>query len=207
MEGLPASLAYDLGQRLRWARHRAGRTLADVAAQTGVSTSTLSRMELGRGGATPLGIWELVATDLGIDLLQATTEDLDTLAGALELLVAEGDWRLTAREAEYVWFDRPSRVNSWRPRPVRAAPRLVVGIVPLLTAPAVAFARLRDRLDETRRTGPPGAGIGGLLVVWRTSHNLRRAAPGDRRRSHGPWVAALRSPDGRIPMSHGLVWI
>ena len=200
-------VAYDLGQRLRTARYRAHRTLAEVAEETGVSTSTLSRMELGHGGSTPLGNWVLVASSFGVDLLQPPAEGVDELVAAIEHLIADAEWTPIARDGAYVWFDRPPRRNPWLPHSVRPAQRIVLGVVPLLTDQRMAFERLRVRLRETRRSGPPGVDIGGLLVVRRTTNNLRRASPQDRRRSHGPWMAALRSKDGRLPVSQGLVWM
>lgn len=210
MDGLASmadDLAYDLGQRLRTARFRAKRTLAEVAEVTGVSTSTLSRMELGQGGSTPLSTWVCVASSLGVDLLEPPRERVDELVGAIEHLIADAEWTPVARDGTYVWFDRPPRRNPWPPHSVRPAQRIVVGVVPLLTDQRTAFERLRVRLRETRRSGPPGVDVGGLLVVRRTTNNLRRASPEDRHRSHGPWMAALRSTDGRLPVSQGLVWL
>ncbi|GAA4147938.1 XRE family transcriptional regulator [Actinomadura keratinilytica] len=62
-----------VGSRLRAIRKRRGATLAEVAAQTGVSVSTLSRLEAGRRRPT---------LDLLLPLAQAYRVQIDELIGA-----------------------------------------------------------------------------------------------------------------------------
>jgi transcriptional regulator with XRE-family HTH domain len=73
-----------VGPRLRDLRNRRGRTLADVAAQTAISVSTLSRLESGLRRPT---------LDLLLPLAQAYRVPLDDLVGA----TASGDPRVHPR--------------------------------------------------------------------------------------------------------------
>jgi transcriptional regulator with XRE-family HTH domain len=73
-----------VGPRLRDLRNRRGRTLADVAEQTGISVSTLSRLESGLRRPT---------LDLLLPLAQAYRVPLDDLVGA----PASGDPRVHPR--------------------------------------------------------------------------------------------------------------
>lgn len=76
MDGMPDEIENVLdtvGPRLRALRRRRGSTLAEVAAATGISTSTLSRLESGRRRAT---------LELLLPLARAYGVPLDDLVGA-----------------------------------------------------------------------------------------------------------------------------
>src|SRR3712207_5825767 len=70
LEAQPDALV-EYGRRLRRARARSRKSQRDVAASVGISQSTLSRMESGRGGGIGFGIWLEVARVVGLDLAQA----------------------------------------------------------------------------------------------------------------------------------------
>lgn len=54
-----------IGERIRWARHRSGMTLADVSKATGMTAAALSRIELGQAQPRPTTMRRL-ATALGV---------------------------------------------------------------------------------------------------------------------------------------------
>jgi transcriptional regulator with XRE-family HTH domain len=57
-----------LGASIRSARRRRRLRQADVAARVGVSRSTISRVELGRGSGLPIGAWLAIADAVGLPL-------------------------------------------------------------------------------------------------------------------------------------------
>lgn len=75
-DGPAAGLVDGIGPRLRGIRHRRGLTLAELADETGISISTLSRLESGRRRAS---------LDLLLRLAEAHRASLDDLVGAPQL--------------------------------------------------------------------------------------------------------------------------
>ena len=197
---------HEMGRALRDARIRRRWRLVDVAGATGLSTSALSRMELGQAGAAPIRDWVEVAALLGVGCFQVPGEDVAVLIGSLAAIMVPGGWVETGRHGAITWFDRSGdwitslRTTRW------PAERLVVHVVSVLTDLRASFDTLADAVSTVAVTTPAGVVVGGVLVVQRTTNNRRRASP-ERRRSHPMWSAALRTPRVRVPVARGLVWL
>lgn len=209
MDRTPDDVAFELGLRLRRARFRVGMTLEEIAASTGVSRSTQSRMELGRGAVVPLATWVTVASAVGLDLVLAGELDAGALPAAFIRLAARGGWAATRVGPDGAWLDRPVRPGHPRiPRVQAPAERVVVRVVRIVTDLGAERRRLQGQVREARQDGPAGVVVEGLLVVVRTSNNIRRLGrPVNLRRSSARWMMALASPSALMPPLAGLVWI
>jgi transcriptional regulator with XRE-family HTH domain len=94
------AFAAALGRRVRRARYQARKSQPAVADEVGISQSTVSRMELGRGGTVPLATWERVCEAVGLDLSAVAHTPFRLEAYAIHLrchrlvadLAAEGGW-------------------------------------------------------------------------------------------------------------------
>ena len=203
----PDVVAVDLGRRVRAGRLHSGRTLADVAIETGVSPSTQSRVELGRGGGVSLATWVRLGDAAGVALFDDGPDDLGVYPAALTRLVSRGGWTLVGRAGVTLWFDRPSRAVPGLRNVQRPAERVVVRLLRTLTAVGHELERLRDDIEAARSAAPPGMEINGTIVVVRTSATLRTAKAQELGRSHIAWVSALRSAESRMPMTRGWVWM
>jgi transcriptional regulator with XRE-family HTH domain len=73
---LTASVAVSLGRAVRAARTRLHLTQAAVGARLGVHQTTISRIELGRGGPFPLGLWIGLGVALGRPIAISFTRPL-----------------------------------------------------------------------------------------------------------------------------------
>ena len=203
----PDDVAVDLGRRVRSGRLQSCRTLADVAIETGVSPSTQSRVELGRGGGVSLATWVRLGDAAGVALFDDEPDDLGVYPAALTRLVSRGGWAPAGRENETLWFDRPSRAVPGLRNVQRPAERAVIRLLRTLTHVGYELGRLRDDIEAARSIAPPGMAINGAIVVVRTSATLRTAKAHDLGWSHIAWVSALRSEEGRLPMTRGWVWM
>lgn len=209
MDRTPDDVAFDLGLRLRRARFQVGMTLDEVAASTGVSRSTQSRMELGRGASVPLATWVTVAGAVGLDLVPATVIDAGALPAAFIRLAARGGWAATRVGPDGAWLDRPARPgHPGIPRVQAPAERVVVRVVRIVTDIGAERRRLQAQLRDARQDGPAGVVMEGLLVVVRASNNIRRLGrPVNLRRSSARWIMAMASPTALMPPLSSLVWI
>ncbi len=105
----PSGIAQALdhvGQRLRQVREQRGLTLTDVAAQTGISKSTLSRLENGQ---------RRPSLELLLPLAQLYRVPLDDLVGAPE--VGDPRIRLKPRRVNgrtVLALTRPGGVQAWK---------------------------------------------------------------------------------------------
>lgn len=203
----PHDVAVDLGCRVRSGRLHLGRTLADVAVETGVSASTQSRVELGRGGGVSLATWVRLGDAAGVALFVDEPDDLGVYPASLTRLVSRGGWVLAGHAGSTLWFDRPSRAVPGLRNVQRPAERVVVRLVRTLTDVDHELERLRDDIEAARSAAPPGVAINGTIVVVRTTATLRTAKSRGLGPSHLGWVSALRSEDGRMPLSRGWVWM
>lgn len=106
-EAEPIAAALDqVGPRLRRVRDRRGLTLAKAAEQTGISTSTLSRLETGQ---------RKPSLELLLPLAQLYGVPLDDLVGAPE--VGDPRIRLKARRVNgrtVVPLTRPGGIQAWK---------------------------------------------------------------------------------------------
>jgi transcriptional regulator with XRE-family HTH domain len=206
MTGLTAEVAFDLGKRIREGRLRRGMRQLDVEAATGVSTSTISRMELGHGMATPLGAWLDVASAVGVDLFSVPADPDRIYRAAIAMALAGGGWRMGGRRG-IVWFDRAARQDP-RLRNLRLpAERVVVRIARVVTQLDVEFDRLEASVREVRATSPPGLVVQGALILIRTSATVRRVGRRWTGRSTPGWISAFRSSLARIPPRAGSIWL
>jgi transcriptional regulator with XRE-family HTH domain len=140
-----------VGPRLRALRRDRGLTLADVAARTGVSQSTLSRLESGRRRAT---------LELLLPLARAYDVPLDDLVGAPRT----GDPRVHLKPIRRFGMTfvplsrRPGGVHAFkllihaRPEPLGPTPQTHAGYEWLY----VLTGRLRLVLGDRDLTLPPG---------------------------------------------------
>ena len=196
------------GRRLRDARLRRDRSMADVGAATGVSRSTQSRMELGRGGGVALETWVRLAADLGVDLFASVDDRAPAYRSALIRLAASGGWRATGLHGRALWLDRPAR-NATRARVRYQAPaeRAVIHIAGVLTDFEAEWRWLRQAVGVASDETPPGTVVAGLLVIIRSSDNLRRSTNGRWRRSTWRWLSALQEPRSLLPDQPGVAWL
>jgi helix-turn-helix protein len=189
----------------------------EVAARANVSQSTISRMELGRGGSISLESWGAVAEAVGCRLTADLVSDARAEeAGAAAQVVRRchaligdtaraGGWtavtEVTADVVETVL------VRSFR---AEVAVVRVWDAIAGIDAAALAFVRAVQREFEDRADPTT---VGGLVVALHTMENRRRVAesravlmdvvPG----SGSRWLAALRSPRTAMPTSAGLLWV
>jgi transcriptional regulator with XRE-family HTH domain len=208
MARTPEDVAADLGRRLREARLKHGRTLDDVAASTGVSRSTQGRMELGRGGGVALDTWATLVAELDVDLFGPIDDRLTAYRAAVVRLAERGGWRATELHGRGVWLDRPARdVHRGLGRYQAPAERAVIQFVTVLTDFDVEWRWLRQAVGAAWDVTPPGTVVAGLLVIVRSSANLRRSTHGWWRRSTWPWLRALQEPTGLMPDRPGVAWL
>jgi transcriptional regulator with XRE-family HTH domain len=206
MDQLPDEVAFNLGRRLRDARLRRGLTLAEVAIESGISTSAVSRMELGNGAAAPLAAWVAVARTVAVRLFPSFRDDTDVYLAAVTNLMAIGGWEVGGRSSDGDWFDRPARPNPHFRHVQDPHERVVVRIVRTLTNLDVERYRLVAAVHGVAIAAPQGVAVAGLLVVPRSTNNRRRARSIHRLSTSG-WILALRSSEARMPLRPGVVWL
>lgn len=199
-------IAFDLGRRVRNARLRRGMTQDEVAIVTGLSTSAVSRMELGSGASSPLAAWIVVAETVGINLLHAPRPDTHVYLAAVTNLLAIGGWQRSTDSNDGTWFDRPARPNRHLRHVQEPHERVLVRIIPTVTDLRIDVDRLVEAVGESIESAPLGSAAEGLLVVPRTTNNRRRARAIQPLSSMG-WIPALRSSESRMPRYRGVVWL
>jgi len=213
-EARTVALAYTLGVRLRRTRLRSGMTQSGVAAISGISQPTISRMELGRGSGVPLASWVAVASVLGIDLLGPPDTGHGFGRPAILAVAQDGGWTPVATRGSTTIIDRPPRRVPGVDRPrVVAGERACVLVVDCVTDVDEIVTFAESLLRATQRGAPDGWRVASLVVVRRTAANRRRltesrttveAAYPD---SGSAWIGALRSTTSTMPTRPGLVWI
>jgi transcriptional regulator with XRE-family HTH domain len=105
------------GLVVRRARLRRGWTQRELGERTGVSTSVLSRMELGQGWNVPLGTWASVAVALDIDLGPGDDRRAAWGVDAVIALATTGGWVRDRRRPDLVLRRDPRlAAGLWRPR-------------------------------------------------------------------------------------------
>jgi len=209
------ALAARLGARLRRARFALRKTQREVAAEAGVSQSTISRVELGHGGLVPLATWERIAAADGVDLSVAfrtpARERSDELVMRCHRMVAD----LAGRGGWSAWTiampDDPALTETILERPERREVA-IVRAWDVLGDVEAGIAALRERLDGERIARDDGWVIGGAVVVAATGANRRRltetGAPVARAFSlrGDDWLAALGKSRVPIPDALGMIW-
>jgi hypothetical protein len=207
------TVAVGLGRRLRRARLAVGWTQDDLAGRVGVSRFVISRMELGRGGSVPFGVWVVVSTALGLDLFAPDREDGRFGVATLIALSATGGWRCVRRSGSVLWLDRAPRLERPFGRPwMTVAQRAVARLQDVATDVAHDLTSIMMEVRRARADAVPGTAVAGLLVVRRTSDNKRRLTEsriGERLlpRTSALWMAALTSTEAPMPVNLGVVWM
>jgi DNA-binding XRE family transcriptional regulator len=206
MDRSPGDIAFDLGRRLRDARIHCGLTQEQVGRASGLSTSTVSRMELGHGAAVSLAAWVTVADVVGAAVIETSRGGADMHLDAVSRLMAIGGWVLAGRTTADAWFDRPVRPNTTFRHVQLPAERAVVRIVRTVTDLDVERDRLLATTQDLRAAAPGGLAMAGLLVIPRSTNNRRRSRSYQRLSTSG-WILALRSSEARMPLRPGVVWL
>lgn len=207
MARTPQEIAFDLGLRLRARRHRLGLTQSGLARLAGVSSSTISRMELGQGGGVPIATWAAVGAALEDDAFAHPDEPAAAHVEALTTLVARGSWLPVAASDGYLCFDRPPRAHPGPFSTVLLPPeRIVVRIVSPVTDVEVELDKVAAEVASVR-SEVVGRTVSGCLVVVRTVASAQRLGRTRYRRSTVGWMRALRETDSTVPQVIGVVWM
>jgi hypothetical protein len=208
------TVAIGLGRRLRRARLAVGWTQDDLGGRVGVSRFVISRMELGRGGSVPLGIWVVVSAALGVDLFAPDAEDGRFGISSLVALAAAGGWRCVRRSGSVLWLDRAPRLERPFGRPwMTVAERAVACLQDIATDIEHDLSSIATEVHRARADAVPGTSVAGLLVIRRTLANKRRLTEsGAVDRSVPPrtstlWTAALTSWEVQMPTRVGVAWM
>jgi len=215
-----------LGERLRHVRVDLGQSQSQVAERAGISQSSVSRMERGKAGGTPIRTWTVVADVLGlsIELGRSAVANLPaTQATAASMVDGRlGAMALVARLAEAGHWAARSRVVEGPDGNVRSVNLTLRRIVP----PQVVVVRiwdtvvdveaLLDDLEQELVAVPRSTDsdeIGGFIVLRATSSNRRQitqrvSALDQRFRDSGSrWIGVLRDPrPARLPRPT-VVWV
>jgi hypothetical protein len=212
-----------LGNELRWSRQRCRKFQRDVAGELGCSQSTISRMELGRGGTQSLSAWSAAAAAvdqrLVVDLVPryGGPPPDDGLARRCHRLVTEsardGGWtavtEILTRPGRAAIETVLTRRNALYPHRPEVA---VVHVWDLITGPASAVERMRISLDRERRSRTADHLVAGLVVVPARADHRRRAT--EERALLGVefpalaahWFGALVNGHRRMPAMSGFLW-
>jgi len=183
----------------------------------GISQSTVSRMELGRGACFPLRVWARVAAVIGLELAANSDGPKGFGLPSIVGLASAGGWIATPHPplgTGVVRLHRAPRSHRRFGRPVMTQGECaIVQVADVVTDVASLTEGLRQIIKQEERIAPPGWRVGGLLVVRRTTANRRRvtecrailhaASPG----SGSDWIGSMRSADSPMPRRTGLVWM
>lgn len=196
------------GRALRALRRQRGWRQRDLAARTGLSKSTIGRLELGQLEGATLGTLAAVVRALGatIDVgVRWNGEALDRLLDAAHAAIVE---RLIAMLREFGWEIAPEvsysiggergsvDVLAWHPEVQIALIVEVKSVVPDLQATLHGLdrkARIGPILDRER--GWLVRGVARLLVIGETRTNRRRLD------THAATVAAALPTSGRAVLT------
>lgn len=202
----PQDVAFELGQRLRTCRLRAGLTQVEVALRAGTSKSTVSRLELGRGREVPLAVWVAVCGAVDAGLFAAPLDPTGVYMDAFATMAEEGGWAPIRMTHAMACFERPAHRQRIRSNVLRPAERMVVRVVSVLTDLETERRLLLRAVDEHRATVEHGRSVEGLLLVVRSGPNVRVGGR-ESRRSSGRWVSAVRDQEAWMPSWPGIVWL
>jgi hypothetical protein len=182
-------------------------TQAEVTARSDVSTSTVSRMELGLGSGVSLAIWSAVADAVDADLFAPSPDERGVYPEALAGLLLAGGWVMRQRPPTALWFERPVRKAPGLRLLQLPAERAVVRLIRTVTDVEAEFRWLLDDFDDARALAPPGLVVSGVIVAIRSTSALRRTAGTRQRLNAERWISALREPGVAMPRRPGWVWL
>jgi hypothetical protein len=212
-----------LGNELRWSRQRCRKVQRVVAGEIGCSQSTISRMELGRGGAMSLSAWAAAAgavdRRLVVELVprDSAPRSEEGLArrchGLVTELARDGGWTAVTEI-----ITRPGRAdietvltrrNALYPHRPEVA---VVHVWDLLTEPIGRFERMRISLARERQERAADHVVAGLVVMPARADQRRRATEErallqvEYPALAAHWFGALVNGHRRMPTSSGILW-
>lgn len=202
----------DLGLLVRRTRIGQRRRQRDVAAAAQVSQSTMSRVELGRGGSVPLATWVQITQALGLVLGEVHLGDRH---GRVEVqrrchrLVVErsrlGGWAATTiidtvrPEASETILERHGRSEA-----------AVVHVWDVLADFERAITHIQRRIEGERSARGDAWSVSGVVVIARSGHIVRRLSESGRAVNlafpvrGSRWLGAL---GGDVPMPPlAMIW-
>jgi transcriptional regulator with XRE-family HTH domain len=204
-----------LGARARRARLAAHRTQRDVAMEAGVSQSSVSRIELGRGANVPLATWERVAAAVGLEFDAVFRPALERPDHAIQMRCHRMVADLAGQGAWSAWTistpDDPAHTETILERQERHEVA-IVRAWDVLGDVETAIEDVKRRLDQERRTRGDAWRVNGAVVVAATGENRRRLTetglPVARAFSlrGDDWLAALGRFRVPMPDELGMIW-
>lgn len=208
-------LSARLGARIRRARFLAGTTQRAVATEAGVSQSTISRIELGRGGPVPLDTWERVAAAVGLNLSAVIRTPSRMRSQPLQMRCHRMVSELAGRGGWATWTistpDDPAQTETILERPERQEVA-IVRVWDVLGNVEAEIAAFKERLAEERTARGEGCRVSGVVVVIGGGENRRRlsetGAPVARAFSLNgdEWLVALGRFRVPMPDELGMIW-
>jgi transcriptional regulator with XRE-family HTH domain len=209
-------LPITLGRRIRRARLATKRTQVDVARAVGISQPTVSRLELGNGGAVSLEVWMRVAREVGIDLRAHVEVPFETREFEAQIRCHRSLVELAATGGWLGWTlattDDPARTTTILERRDRGEVA-VVHAWDVVTDVDRSLAALRRQVADERRRRADGTPVSGLVIVVQTGPNHRRFIESADAvlaglEIHGDaWWTALRNVHVPMPVGLGTIWI
>jgi transcriptional regulator with XRE-family HTH domain len=203
----------DLGLLVRRTRIGQRRRQRDVAAAAQISQSTMSRVELGRGGSVPLATWVRITDALGLAVGVVHANDRRgriAVQQRCHRLVVDrgrlGGWVATT----IIETDRPEASETILERRDRNE-AAVVHVWDVLADFERAIAHLHRRIEGESSARGDAWSVSGVVIIARSGHIVRRLSESGRavdvafpvRGSR--WLGSL---GGQVPMptSVGMIW-
>lgn len=222
------AIAGRLGTAVRQARHAAKLTQSEVAARAGLTQTSISLLERGRGTGAGLETWSVVAVALG-EQLAAFLEhasgadqprDIEHIRrqSALITIASRGSWQGLPEFAVDPGSPRSRSIDVALIRPATRE-AIVAEIWDWFDDVGAGLRSLDGKVTALQLRlahGPnPGAGswvVRSLYVVRSTKRNhelLNKLGPVFAARFGGSshaWLSALTDPEQRLPPGDGLLW-
>jgi transcriptional regulator with XRE-family HTH domain len=213
-------LAASLGRRVRRARHGTKQSQRAIATIAGVSQSTISRIELGKGGTIPLETWEHVAAAVDLDLADVLHTPFRSAAFDVQLRCHR---LVVDRASAGGWLGRtvvdhhdPAEVTTILERPERdeiAVIRVWDVITNVRDGIDSILARMRrERRNDVALDHGAKPRVGGAVVVVSTGPNRRRLTESAEVAVAGlaifslDWWSALGNLRVPMPTGIGTIW-
>lgn len=204
----------EVGARLRRARLATGRSQAEVAAATGMSQSSVSRIELGRIGSVPISALAALATVVGHALEVTVRGPADGNGTAMQDRCHRLAAEMAARGGWVIWTridaSDPSRSETVLTRPARREVA-IIRVWDVIGNVGSAYAGLARRIaQEADRLGEAWT-VSGAVIICATGHNRRRLSDAPRPTEDpfpvrgSAWLAALGF-DVAMPRGIGMIW-
>jgi hypothetical protein len=183
-----------------------------VARRAGISQPMLSRIELGRGAGLPLATWVAVGEAVGVDVIAPAPTPDDWGHTSMVALASVGGWKCASTEPFVLRRDQRLIRDHYPPR-MSSGELAVVLVIDVVTDVAALLDDLRAAVHSTRRDGPAGWLVSGLLVLRRTPDNKRRLTESRPDAASAlswfgtRWLVAFRSAAVCMPVMVGWLWM